>query len=167
MIAPIVKDYGLNFRNLSPIIQVDKIVIHHTGDEDDDDLSAEQIHRIHLANDWAGIGYHYVIRKNGRIEKGRPEWAIGSHAYGENWHTLGVHCCGNFCIAEPTQFQIESLAYLVGYLCDKYGLTPSDKTVVGHCDLMATACPGDNLYDILHIVRGKSVWYMQNYQGGD
>lgn len=167
MIKPIIKDYGLNFRSLSDLIRVDKIVIHHTGDEVDDDLSAEEIHRIHLANDWAGIGYHYVIRKNGRIEQGRPEWAIGSHAYGENWHTIGVHCCGNFCIAEPTQFQIESLAYLVGWLCDKYGLIPSDKTVVGHCDINATACPGDNLYDILDVIRGKAIWYMQNYQEGD
>jgi hypothetical protein len=46
------------------------------------DASAEQIHGWHLGNGWAGIGYHYVIRKDGTIERGRPEWAIGSHAYG-------------------------------------------------------------------------------------
>ena len=53
---------------------------------------------------WAGIGYHYVIRKNGQVEIGRPDWAIGSHAYGENSHTIGVHVCGNFEIAEPTAY---------------------------------------------------------------
>ena len=41
MIKPIIRDYGLNFRSLSDLIRVDKIVIHHTGDEVDDDLSAE------------------------------------------------------------------------------------------------------------------------------
>ena len=41
----------------------DMIVIHHTG-EADIYASAEQFHEWHLNNGWAGIGYHFVIRKN-------------------------------------------------------------------------------------------------------
>lgn len=167
MIAPKIKDYGLSFRSLSERYVTDMIVIHHTGDDVDDDLSAEQIHDIHLGNGWAGIGYHYVIRKDGTVEAGRPDWAIGSHAYGENSHTIGVHCCGNFEIAEPTEAQIEALSYVVGWLCDMYDLTPTEETVKGHRDLMPTACPGEALYDILDVIRGKAVWYQQHYQGGD
>ena len=65
-----------------------------------------------------------MIRKNGQVEQGRPHWTIGANAYGDNSHTIGVHVCGNFEEAEPTEYQIESLAYLLGWLCDMYGLDP-------------------------------------------
>ena len=167
MIEPKIKKYDLDFLSLYAREDTDMIVIHHTGNPNDDDLSAEQIHWSHLAQGWSGIGYHFVVRKDGTIEEGRPEWAIGSHAYGENSHTIGIHVCGNFEIAEPTPEQIESCSYLVGWLCDKYGLICNENHVCGHRDLMATACPGENLYNILQTIRGKGIWYMQNYQGGD
>lgn len=167
MIAPKIVDYGLDFLSLYSRDVTDLIVIHHTGNPYDDDLSAKQIHWSHLAQGWSGIGYHYVVRKDGTIEAGRPDWAIGSHAYGENNHSIGIHVCGNFELVEPTVQQIESTAYLVGWLCEEYGLTADKEHVVGHRDLMATACPGEELYNILQTIRGKAIWYAQHYQGGD
>lgn len=167
MIAPTFIDYGLDFTRLSPRDDTELIVIHHTGDSVDDDLSAEDIHRIHLMNGWAGCGYHYIVRKNGDIEIGRPFWSVGAHAEGRNWNSIGVHVCGNFEIAEPTERQIEALSYLVGWIADKYNILCTADHVVGHRDLMPTACPGRNLYDILQTIRGKAIWYMQHYQGGD
>lgn len=164
MRSPDLVDYGLEFVSLTARDRTTKIVIHHTGNAQDDDLSAEQIHSSHLMQGWSGIGYHYVIRKDGTVEIGRPEWAVGAHAHGFNWNTIGIHVCGNFELATPTPAQIESLAYLVGWLCDKYGLTPDADRIVGHRDLMATACPGQQLYDILQTVRGKAIWYQQNYK---
>lgn len=166
MKSPDILDYGLEFNSLSERYVTDMIVVHHTGNPSDDDLSAEDIHEMHQNQGWAGIGYHYVIRKNGQIEQGRPDWAVGSHAYGENWHSIGIHVSGNFEEAEPTEYQIESLAYLIGWLCEEYDLDPS-VAVVGHRDLMATACPGENLYEMLNTVVGKAHWYMENYKEGD
>ena len=167
MIAPTFTDYGLEFAYLYARDFTDMVIIHHTGNPYDDDLNAKQIHASHLQQGWSGCGYHYIVRKNGTIELGRPEWAIGSHAYGYNMESIGVHVCGNFELAEPTPQQIESTSYLIGWLCDKYGLIPTEDTVKGHRDLMATACPGENLYNILQTLRGKAIWYSQNYQGGD
>lgn len=163
MKAPTIKDYNLQFTRLSRRSRTDMIVVHHTGDLVDDDLSAKRIHAMHLMNGWAGCGYHYIIRKDGTIEAGRPEWAIGSHAYNENFHTIGVHLCGNFEYVEPTDAQIEAAAYLIGWLCDKYDIVPDKKHVVGHCDLMPTACPGHFLYEDLQTLRGKAIWYQQHY----
>ena len=140
----------------------DMIVIHHTGNPTDDDLSAEEINESHQDQGWVGIGYHYVIRKDGTVELGRPDWAMGAHAYGENSHTIGVHVCGNFEIGEPTGAQIESLAMLIATVSDDYGLPIDEDHVVGHRDLMPTACPGANLYALLPEVRGKANWYAQN-----
>ena len=101
-------DYDYN--RLSTRSKTDLIVVHHTGNPQDDDLSAREINASHQAQGWTCIGYHYVIRKDGTIEEGRPHWTTGAHAYGENSHTIGIHVCGNFEIGKPTSAQIESLA---------------------------------------------------------
>ena len=167
MIKPKIIDYGLIFRSLLDRYSTDKIIVHHTGNQVDDDLSAEELHNSHLAKGWSGVGYHFIIRKNGAIERGRPEWAWGAHAEQYNPYTLAVHLCGNFEIGEPTNEQIESTAYLIGYLCEEYGLPCTAEYVVGHRDLMPTACPGENLYKILQIIRGKGIWYQEHYREGD
>lgn len=64
-----VKDYHLHFNGTLKTRKVtDMIVLHHTGGADID-ASAPQIDRWHKNNGWAGIGYHYVIRKDGTVEK--------------------------------------------------------------------------------------------------
>lgn len=151
-----------DYSQLSNRTKTDMVVIHHTGNPTDDDLSAEEINASHQAQGWTCIGYHYVIRKDGTIEEGRPHWTVGAHAYGENSHTIGIHVCGNFEIGEPTQAQIESLAMLLANVCDDYGLPIDKDHVVAHRDLMATACCGENLYNQLQTVRGKAIWYQQN-----
>lgn len=152
-------DYGLSFSSLTPREGTNRIVIHHTGNPVDDDLSAEQIHASHQAQGWAGIGYHFVIRKDGTIELGRPYWAIGAHAYGFNSNSIGIHVCGNFDIAEPTKEQLDALPMLIADICDAYGFIAGAGIVVGHRDLMATACPGNNLYKQLDTIRGNAEWY--------
>lgn len=157
---------NLDFDSLSERSYTDQIVIHHTGCNDID-ASAEEIHGWHLNNGWAGIGYHYVVRKDGTIERGRPEWAIGSHAYGENSHTIGIHLSGDFDSAEPTAEQIERCAMLIADICDRYGI-PIDRThVVGHGELMATSCPGENLQALLDdgTITGKAAWYYNQSHG--
>lgn len=157
-----VKDTHLTYGSLSNRLVTDMVVIHHTGNPTDDDLSAHEINASHKAMGWAAIGYHYVIRKDGTVEQGRPHWTTGAHAYGENWHTIGIHVCGNFELAEPTDKQIESLAMLIATVCKDYGLPIDKDHVVAHRDLMATACCGTNLYNKLDVVRGKANWYQQN-----
>lgn len=127
----------------------DCIVVHHSGTEEDMDLGAEQIHQGHLNNGWIGIGYHYVIRKNGDIETGRPDSASGAHCEGENWHTIGIHVAGNFMLAEPTKEQLAALKELMLFLCAKYDIPFDREHIVGHREYDATACPGDNLYNKL------------------
>ena len=162
MDKPDIVDTNLEFGALTERESTNRIVIHHVGNPTDEDISAAEIHESHLAQGWAGIGYHFVIRKDGSIEQGRPENTIGAHAYGFNSDTIGINVAGNFEIGEPTESQKDSLAMLIAYLADKYGLTINEDTVCGHRDLMATACPGENLYNLLGDVRGNAVWYQQH-----
>lgn len=133
-----------NFRFNEPLLlrpKTDMIVIHHVGIPDGD-TSAAAIHRAHLANGWAGIGYHYVIRKDGTIERGRPLATVGAHAEGQNYHTVGINVTGNFDKEIPTPAQIHALEGLVAWLCKIYDITPGASTIVGHRDVNSTDCPG-------------------------
>ena len=140
--ANIKKTY-LNFSSLDNRPKTDKIVIHHTGNPTDDNLSAIAIHSSHQAQGWSGIGYHYYIRKNGQIYSGRPQWAVGSHCKGLNASSLGICLEGNFEKEKPSEEQLNSLRWLVKYLS---GLFPI-KNVYGHRDINATLCPGKYLYN--------------------
>lgn len=115
-----------------------RIIVHHSASAD---VSAATIHQWHLNQKWLGIGYHFVIRTDGTIERGRPEWSIGSHSGpGANGDSIGVCLTGNFETGKPTEAQLNSLVELIKYLRSKYG----DLDVMGHRNVAATACPGKN-----------------------
>ena len=68
-----------------------KAVIHHTASPD---WSVERIRRIHVEeNGWDDCGYHYIIRKDGTVEKGRPLNKRGAHARGRNRY-VGIALTG-------------------------------------------------------------------------
>ena len=154
-----IKETNLEFGGLTERTTTDMIVIHHTGANMD--ASAEQIHEWHLGNGWAGIGYHFVVRKDGTIERGRPVWAIGAHAQGDNAHTVGIHLSGDFSSAQPTAAQIERTAMLIVNLCEDYDIPIDRARIVGHGELMPTKCPGANLQALLDdgTITGKANYY--------
>ena len=140
-----IRETNLSFSSLENRKATDAIVIHHIGNTDRD-VSAEEVHQWHKNNGWAGIGYHFVIRKDGTIERGRPMDMLGAHCYQHNWHTIGVNIVGEFMEHQPTQAQMDSAATLLAALCRYYGINPSRQTIRGHREYNSTDCPGDNLY---------------------
>ena len=140
----------LAFGNLEPRYITDSIVIHHIGNTNTD-VSAAEVHNWHLGNGWSGIGYHYLIRKNGSIERGRPRDAVGAHALGQNKHALGINIVGNFERAYPTTEQLNSASLLIAMLCKLYDLSPLH-SVYGHRDMCDTLCPGRHLYGELPVL---------------
>ncbi|MBE8955566.1 MAG: N-acetylmuramoyl-L-alanine amidase [Quinella sp. 2Q5] len=153
---PPIRKLFLQFTEYEERPTTEVIVIHHAGFPDGDkDSSAEEIHKFHQeVNGWAGIGYHYVIRKDGTIEQGRRPNMIGAHALHHNKNSVGICVAGNFDVAKPNHQQMDSLKLLTAWLCQKYELDPVARgVIVGHRDLNDTACPGKNLYAKLDDVR--------------
>lgn len=111
------------------------IVLHHAASNG----SVEQIHRGHLNRGWVGIGYHFYVRKDGSVYRGRPENWIGAHAVGHNTK-IGICAEGNFMNDKMGDAQKKSIIEVIAYLLDKYG----DLTILRHKDVDATACPGTN-----------------------
>lgn len=85
--------------------QVTEVVVHWTDTYTNADLSAQDIHanQIKLGHD--GIGYHYVIRRDGSLQRGRPVNVQGDHApiNGHDQYSIAIAFVGG--INAPTQVE--------------------------------------------------------------
>jgi len=113
-----------------------RIILHHAAAAT---CSADDVHRWHKVRGWAGIGYHFFIRKDGSVYRARPEKYVGAHAGGANYDSIGICFEGNYD-TERTMPDVQRIAgsELVSFLKEKYGIT----RVQGHRDVGSTACPG-------------------------
>ena len=67
------------------------VVIHCSAVKPDQMSSVAQIDSWHRKRGFKfGVGYHYVIRRDGSIEAGRPEWMVGAHCVNHNKYSIGV-----------------------------------------------------------------------------
>jgi len=122
-------------RRLSARDFTQRIAIHHTASGD---VSAETVHGWHRNRGWMGIGYHYLVRQAGEIERGRAEELRGIHAPAANANSIAIALAGNFELRPPTVIQLDALVWLIRELRSRYG----ELTLVRHLDLQATSCPG-------------------------
>ena len=79
---------------------ITEVVVHWTAHFINQDIGAEEIHGQHKQQGWNGIGYHYVIRKDGTIERGRPINKQGAHAKanGHNEYSIGIGFVGGYTV---------------------------------------------------------------------
>lgn len=132
-----IKETNLKFGSLSNRSKTTRIILHHAAAKS---CGASTIHQWHKNNGWSGIGYHFVVRKNGTIERGRPEKTVGAHASGSNSDSLGICFEGDFQTEKMSDKQKSAGKELVAYLKKKYGISKVQR----HSDVYATSCPGKN-----------------------
>lgn len=136
--------------NMSKRNVTKRVVFHNSGVTVRQNI--EIIHNYHKnTRGYAGIGYHFYIRRDGKIYRGRPENYIGAHAYGANSDSIGVCFEGNFDEEEMTQEQIASGKEIVTYLRNKY----SNIEFTEHRKVCNTSCPGIN-FKFDEIVNGQA-----------
>lgn len=131
-------DAGLQFNGLNRWNNDPKAIVgHHT---EWDGASVEDIHICHRdEKGWAGIGYHYYIKLDGTIYKGRPDDAQGAHVKEFNHNSLGVAFEGNYDTrTEMPPTQLEAWYNLKAYLNDLYGELP----LYVHKEVGNSECPG-------------------------
>ncbi len=112
------------------------IVIHCADTYDHMDIGVAEIDRWHKGRGWNGVGYHDVIRRNGALEFGRDENAIGAHAYGHNRESVGICLVGGKALAGGpennfTPEQFKTLKRVLRF----YKILFPEALVVGHRDL--------------------------------
>lgn len=112
------------------------IILHHRGGSG----SPQSIHEGHLKRGFSGIGYHFYLRKDGRIYRGRPVGKTGAHCIGYNSKSVGICFEGNFETEKMPKVQLEAGRELLKYLKAIY----PKAEIRRHRDLNSTACPGRN-----------------------
>jgi hypothetical protein len=148
---------------------VNQIIVHHSESPRDTTTLAD-IDAWHAANGWGvavngqmiHVGYHWVITGDGEAHMGRPASVIGAHAYGDNAHSIGICLTGDFEPGKPrwTEAQLRRLVQLCATYCKRtithetsdgvlYQVKPED--ILGHRDVVATACPGDLHAELPHV----------------
>lgn len=128
---------------------INKVIVHCSATPSTMDIGADEINQWHIQRGWSQIGYHYVIRRDGRLEKGRPIDVAGAHARGHNIDSIGVCLVGgvdehNDPTDNFTRQQKRRLKQVLDFLTLTF-----DCEAIGHRDLpgVRKACPSFNVRD--------------------
>lgn len=116
--------------------KIDLIVIHCSATREDRCFTEFDLDVCHRRRGFNGPGYHFYIRKDGRIVSTRPVEKIGAHAKGHNATSIGICYEGGLdARGRPkdtrTEWQVHSMRVLVKTLLKQY---PGSR-VCGHRDL--------------------------------
>ena len=121
------------------------LVIHCSAVKPDQTSSAAQIDTWHRRDRHYkfGIGYHYVVRRDGSIEPGRPEWMVGAHCKNHNAHSLGICYEGGLdARGQPADTRTLEQKLAMVQLLEMLHRRYPKALIVGHHDLNPhKACP--------------------------
>ena len=121
----------------------DLIVVHCAATKSSMDIGVREIRQWHVQQGWLDVGYHFVIRRDGSVEEGRPVNVVGSHVRGKNSVSVGICLVGgiNDKGQPDNNFTPVQFAALKAKLAEVQALYPKAK-ICGHRDLdSGKACP--------------------------
>lgn len=130
---------------------VREIIIHCSATPASMDIGVEEIRQWHVEErGWSDIGYHYVIRRDGTLEKGRPLTRMGAHVRGRNKNTIGICLVGGHggtvtdsFLTNFTREQEDTLVRLIDELRNRIKDLGAEESVMlqGHNRYANKACP--------------------------
>ena len=67
------------------------IFVHCSATKASMNVGLREIRQWHKEQGWLDVGYHFIIRRDGTIEEGRPVDVVGSHV--KDWNSKSVGVC--------------------------------------------------------------------------
>ena len=135
--------------------KINEIIVHCSYTKPSMDIDADWIRRLHTRqNGWLDIGYHFVVKRCGSVEVGRPVEQPGAHCRGHNANSIGICMVGGMSDENrpednflPEQFiQLRQSIYVLKQLY------PGITKVTGHLDYDKNkACPCFDVHQKLEI----------------
>ena len=139
---------------------INLLIVHCSATKPFMDIGAVEIRKWHTdpkpkGNGWRDIGYHFVIRRDGTVEDGRPIDQVGAHVAGHNSDSIGICLVGGVDdagvpAANFTPEQWKALEALLRVLRAKF----PKSTIHGHNEYAAKACPS---FDVNEWIRGRNL----------
>lgn len=116
--------------------RINYIVIHCSATRAGQTVTAADVDSWHRKRGFAKIGYHWFVRLDGELEKGRDETEVGAHVQGHNSNSIGICYAGGLdtngkSADTRTPQQLIKLESVVRDVLSRY---PNAK-VCGHRDL--------------------------------
>lgn len=160
------------------------VVVHHTVNSNsysaaDSPALMRSILAYHTQSQgWCDVGYNFVVDRYGTVFEGRRGGlhrpVRGAHAGNYNTDTVGVAMLGNFDVGKLPPALKDAMVRLVGWrLATSYvparGRTKMKiydkrlRRIVGHRDVMSTACPGRYGYKFLTNLRERAGELVSQY----
>lgn len=138
-----------NWSWIRPLSQVNYLAIHHTAGPDSQ--TPTEIANYHINNNgWGGIGYHFLIGKDGSVYYVGDLSTARANVANLNEQVIGICLIGNFTSGRvPSNEQYDSTHKLCDFFINNYpdlSSINSWEVVKGHKELpgQSTTCPGDN-----------------------
>jgi len=114
----------------------DLLVVHCSATRPTHDIGVKEITHWHVQRGFDTVGYHYVIRRNGTVETGRPETAVGAHVKGHNSRSIGICLAGGLDAGgKPANTFTAAQFAALGQLLDDLRKRYPDARILGHRDL--------------------------------
>lgn len=124
---------------------INEIIVHCSYTKPKMNIGADWLRKLHTEqNGWLDIGYHFVIRRDGTFESGRPIEQPGAHCKGHNANSIGICMIGGMSDDNRpednfTKEQFNQLKQTIGFLKEFYHEITK---ISGHRDYdKRKACP--------------------------
>lgn len=152
-----VEELDAEFTNITR--KVSEVIVHATETFTNKDIGSEAIHSD-MQRNGKQIGYHYVIRRDGRLQRGRPVNREGEHTASHDKNSIGIVMVGGInqssgiesptTYLSPRSFTRAQYTTLEQFLRSFYRRYPGGQ-VFGHNDIEESH--DDPYFDIPDYVR--------------
>lgn len=117
--------------------KVDRIALHHMAHPTAD---VKTVEGWHINQDWRAIGYNFWVGFDGTVYEGRG-FKLGAGVENQNGHIISIGFQGDYHSKDVRMpdAQFNAGVDIIKYVMEK---VTSIKTIGGHGEFMATACPG-------------------------
>jgi hypothetical protein len=126
--------------------EITEVVVHWSETPTNKNIGSEEIHEQHLERNLNGIGYHYVIRRDGSLQRGRPINLVGEHAVknSHNERSIGIVFVGGINVPSETPNLLDYLSVqsltrsqfnTFDHFCRAFYNTFAGGQIVGHSDV--------------------------------
>lgn len=128
--------------------KISKIIFHCSATKEGVDISAATVRSWHVLQKskggpgFADIGYHYFVRLDGKIEKGRADAVPGAHVEGHNSNSIGVCYAGGLdANGKPKDTRTPAQRRALRALADSLTRQYPGAEIHSHWEYAAKACP--------------------------
>jgi hypothetical protein len=131
---------------------LDTIILHCAATKPSMDVGVKEIKQWHLERGFSDIGYHWVIRRDGTLEKGRDESIAGAHCKNHNARSIGICLVGGLSKDNKSEDnfnkeQFDTLAELIKDIRNRY--SKYTLHICGHNEYSSKDCPVFSVHKFL------------------